>query len=129
MKNLFVNPNDTFEVNVYVDDRNDNTKITSFWPKDEEKSENVSENKITFRRPGYGDNVQILSSSLKVVDGAIQLDPNLLRYERFCTLIKEWTFCDENDKVMGITRENINKLNPDVANFVIAEMEKKLESM
>lgn len=127
MKNLFVNPNDTFEVNVCIG--TGKNSLPEIKEKIDKNDKDATEYSITFRRPGYGDNVQILSSSLKVVDGAIQLDPNLLRYERFCTLIKEWTFKDENDRIMEITRKNINKLNPDVANFVIAEMEKKLETM
>jgi hypothetical protein len=125
---MFISPENTFEINVYVDNRSDNTKITDFLPKEKDvKSEDITENKVIFRRPGYGDNVQILSSALKVVDGGLQLDPTLLRYERFCVLIKSWDFCDENGKIMEVNRENIGKLDPDIANFIIEKLEVKLE--
>jgi len=127
MKNMFVNSNNTFEVNVCTGtDKNGTSVISEKLSLDKDVLKDTSDNKIFFRKPGYGDNVQILSAALKVVDGGLQLDPTLLRYERFCTLIKSWDFKDENGKVLEVTRQNINALDPDIANFIIEKLEEKL---
>ena len=74
---------------------------------------------VKFRQPSYRDNVEILSMTLKTNGEAVEIDPALLRYERFCALVKEWDLVDEDGELVKVNRININKLNPDVATIIM----------
>jgi len=120
---LFVDQTKLLEIKFYVSLDKDGKQIVygSLEKATEGDIVQGSEYSMSFKRPSYVDNVKILNSALKVINGGeIQVNPVLMRYERFCTLLVKWSLTDE------VNKENIDKLDPDIANFVIAELEKVL---
>jgi hypothetical protein len=80
---------------------------------------NTVEHTVRFRQASYRDNVEILSMTLKTKGDDVEIDPALLRYERFCALVKEWTLTDADGEAVKVNRNNIDKLNPDVAAIIM----------
>jgi len=92
-------------------------------------SESVESYQITFRRPNYKDNVDILRMTMTTDGDGIKADFATLRYERFVGLVKEWSFKDENDHVIPATRANIDKLHPEIANAVMDALDEALDTI
>jgi len=118
---LFVDQTKLLEIKFYVSFDSEGKQIISSEKTKPDDASADTEYTMSFKRASYSDNVKILDSALKIInDGEIQVNPVLMRYERFCTLLVAWSLPDE------VNKENIDKLDPDVANFVVAELEKVL---
>ena len=122
---LFVDKSKLIEIKFYeMTDPEGNEKVSL----SKEENPGATEYSMFFRRPSYVDNVKILDSALKIVnDGEVQVNPILVRYQRFCTLLVKWTLKNEEGKDMEVNKENINQLDPEIANLIVAELEKTIQ--
>ena len=134
MNNLFVNPEEVVTVSIFVGQSNG--KVVASAKEAELKKENkeldlesVESHQITFRLPNYKDNVDIMKMTMTTDGESLKADIATLRYERFVSLVKEWSFKDENDKVIPANRTNIDKLQGIVANAVMDALDGALDSM
>ena len=127
MSGLFIKKDDTINVKIYLAQNQKNETI--FAIKKEEmvqqgiKEEDIKEETIEFRRPSYSDNVQIMNKAVNVQDGNVHIDPVVLRYNRFCTLLKAWTLKDKDGQPIPANTRFINEMNPDFANLILDELE------
>ena len=134
MNNLFVNPEENIAVEIFV--ATSKGKIIAESTEKALKSENkeidpesIESYQITFRRPSYKDNVDIMKLTMTTDGEGIKADIATLRYERFVGLIKEWSFKDESGSSIPATRENIDKLQGAVANAVMNALDEALDTM
>ena len=64
-----------------------------------------------------------MNKAVNVQDGNVHIDPVVLRYNRFCTLLKEWTLEDEYGQPIPANTRFINDMNPVFANLILDELE------
>jgi len=130
MKSLFVNQKDLIVVKVVVakDKKNENLYISNskedLLGKKEVDKDSLEEYEVRFKHSDYGDSVNIYSNSVNIEGNSVKVDPMAVRYKRFITLIKDWTFTDEDGKSLKVSEDNINALHPDLANFILDELER-----
>jgi len=132
MKGLFVNKNDKVVIDLYACLNKEKSNI--YISADKEAllknngadEETVQKHSITFRRPNYGDNVYIYGESVKMGEEGVEIKGAKLQYEKMIRLLESWTLCDEDGKVMPATRDSVLSLNPDLANLIIEELDKKI---
>ena len=104
------------------------------WPKGQNPFKNTDESKaknyeIFFRYPTYKDNLVFLDSGVKFDEnGGLSFVSNQSRYTRFVTLLKRWTFKDEEGKEVAATAENAEKLDPILSAVIVSELEKALKT-
>ena len=134
MNNLFINPEDTITVTIFVG-QVDN-KIVAASKKDDLKKENkdvdlesVESYQVSFRRTNYKDNVDIMKMTMTTDGESLKADIATLRYERFVNLVKGWSFKDENGNVIPANRENIDKLHGSVADAILNAFDEALDSL
>ena len=133
MNNLFVNPEEMITVRIFVGQVNGKV-VASSKEADLKKDnkdldlESVESHQVTFRRPNYKDNVDIMKLTMTTDGESLRADIATLRYERFVSLVKEWTFKDENGNMIPANRVNINKLHGLVANAVMDSLDEALDT-
>jgi hypothetical protein len=88
----------------------------------------VESHQITFRRPNYKDNIDILRVTMTTDGDEVKIDAATLRYERFVSLVQSWTFKD-GENTIPASRENINKLEFGIANTIMDALDNALGSM
>ena len=115
---LFVDQTKLLEIKFYVGSDKDGKQMISSKKFTSDDVVQSTEYSMSFKKPSYADNVKILDSALKVINEEIQVNPVIMRYERFCILLAKWSLPEE------VNKENIDRLDPEIANFVIAELEK-----
>lgn len=104
------------------------------WPKGQNPFKNIDESKaksyeVFFRYPTYKDNLVFLDSGVKFDDnGILSFVSNQSRYTRFVTLLKRWTFKDEEGKDVAATAENAERLDPTLSAVIVSELEKALKA-
>lgn len=130
MKGIFVNKRERIKVNFVIGQTKKGECVAALDDKSFEEKDEVSsieEHYVEFKRPSYRDNVETFSKTLRVEGQNMQIDPALLRYERFCTLISDWSFTKDDGSIYKPTRENIDNLNPDIANVIMDGLDRELE--
>lgn len=129
MKNIFVNKEDSIKVNFVVGTDKNGKTVSALKESDFDKSLEVKDlesHYVIFRVPTYADNVEVFSKTLTVEGDNATVDPALLRYERFCILVKDWSFKDEEDKAIRASRENIDSLSTNIANTIMDGLDNAL---
>ena len=53
----------------------------------------------------------------------IAFDASSVRYERFVSLLTDWTLVDSAGESLAATKENVDKLHPTLASVVLEKME------
>lgn len=135
MNSLFIKRDEIIEVKIYTSKIKDGSQMVVankreiLEKNDQVNPETIIEDIVKFRKPSYGDDVSILSRNVNM-DGAgdVKFNPASVRYSRFITLLKDWTFKDESGNKVEPTAENVNAMHPELANFIIDGLEEKLGS-
>jgi len=123
MQNLFVNENDEFIIRftVATDDKgtvfcdtNRESLIESF--KDKVKELEIKDYEAVFRKPSFGDSIELYDSIFSLTKGTnLSFNPVLIRSNKIIALIKSWNLQGEKNKP---TEEDIRKLHPTVATVI-----------
>jgi len=120
MVSLFIKEDDTFRIDFFIGQNKDGKQTISLKKEDVVSPESHF---VIFRKPNYRDNVAIISSSVSSNFQQITVDPAKMRYERFVRLAKEWSFVNEDKEIIVPTRENIDKLSPMLADFIVEQLD------
>ena len=123
---LFVKPDNTVDVEVFVYEKDGNvlaTNDTSDIPK--EVGLEIKTLKFIFRKPSYQDSVEIMSKSqnknIAPTEGSpITIDPNGFNSAILYTLLKDWDIEDSKGIKMSVNQRNINSLQPAIARAAVA---------
>jgi len=133
MNNIFVDPKEKITVTIFIGQQNN--KIVSAVSEEELKKnykdvgiETIESHQITFRRPNYKDNVDILRVTMTTDGDEIKFDAATLRYERFVSLVQSWTF-KNGENAIPANRDNINKLEFGIANTIMDALDNALGSI
>lgn len=109
----------------------ENGKIAC-WAKDDDiplgiKKSSIENHVITFRVPTYKDNMLFLDAGLKISpSGEISVVSNQLKYTRFITLLKSWTFVDDSGNPLPATEEMANQISPSIVDLIVFELEEQI---
>ena len=83
----------------------------------------VEEYTVVFKRPSFGDTVQ-MGQSINMSDlSSVNFDPWTLRFQRMKHLLKSWNLKDNDGKPMSANAENLSKLHPTVANIIGTQLD------
>lgn len=127
MPGFFVSNSDTFEIVVYS------------YVKEEELIVSASDNdmpadteptaiKVVFRKPTNKDAVMLSSSSIKTnLEGNVQIDITKMQDYVMRNLIVSWNLKDENDQLVTVNQDSIDKLNPTLARVIAGEALNKIK--
>lgn len=82
---------------------------------------------VTIKKFSYGQQQDIAGKSLKIsasIDD-VRTDVNMqtINKETLLMGIKSWTFTDPSGKPMAVTKQGVFKLNPEDAEFILAEIQ------
>ena len=124
MKNLFVDENEEFTIKFSVGtdekgtifcDINKESLIESFG--DTIKQDEIEDFEVVFRKPSFGDSVDLYNSifSINNVGTDLNFNPVLARYNKIAALVKRWNLGGEEIKP---TDEDIKKLHPTIATVI-----------
>jgi len=132
MNNIFVDPKEKITVTIVIGQQKG--KIVSAVNEDELKKNykdvdmaTIESHQITFRRPNYKDNIDILRVTMTTDGDEVKIDAATLRYERFVSLVQSWTLKNGESDITA-NRENINKLEFGIANTIMAALDNSLGS-
>jgi len=130
MNSLTVNKEDIMKIEFY-EAKNAEGTVMYISSKKEELSnskdvaqETIKKHEVIFRKPNFKDNTNILSKAIKVESGNIVVDPVMLKYVRFVTLLKDWDLIDDDGMPMSPNSTSVDKLDSDVANLIMDQLEK-----
>ena len=128
MSGLFIKPSDEIKIVFYTvlgpdEELHCNVDKKELLKIEGAKEEAIKEHGIVFRMPNYKDNVETFGKAVKIEGDNVQVDPIALRYMRFCTLLKSWTFKDDNEKSIPPDPRFINELNPILAGLILDELQ------
>ena len=123
MQNLFVNEKDEFTVRFTVAtdekgtifcDLNKKSLIESFEEKIKEME--IKDYEVVFRKPSFGDSVELYDSIFSLKNGAdLNFNPVLARYNKIIALVKSWNLQGDMSEP---TEEEIRKLHPTIATVI-----------
>jgi len=126
---IFIEDKDTIDVKVFILDTGDNIyadtdkKVLLKRLKEEKVEGDCTEHVFKIGRMNYRVNVEVTKKSVTMNGEDISVDPSTYRYERFVSLVRDWTFKDAKGKKVPVNRSNIDKLNPEVANAVLVKLD------
>jgi len=130
--NLFVDKNDTFDIEIYVFN-NESEELTATADVKEIPPDTKPETlKFTFRRASYKDTIDITSSSVSAnfssdLTSDFRIDPTKWQDVVLRKLLVSWNLMDSEGKPKPLTQDNINQLNPSIARVVSAEATIKIK--
>tara|TARA_Y100000034_G_scaffold136856_1_gene216427 strand:- start:14777 stop:15157 length:381 start_codon:yes stop_codon:yes gene_type:complete len=124
--NIFVDPNDFFEVNLYIGEEKG---ILSCVSDEDEAKKKFDGNKyeshwVRFDQLTYGSSLKVQELTFNFDDGQTRFDPIAFRHNRCAILLKDWSFVDENSNKIPATRENMEKMSDTVAQSILLELDK-----
>jgi hypothetical protein len=126
--NIFVDPNDFFEIHLYVGAKE---KVVSCSVDEDEAKKDFDEGKyekhwVRFKYPTYGSSLKIqeLSFNINSEDGRAVFDPLGFRSNRCFILLKDWSFVDANNNKVTPNRENMERMNDTIAQTILLELDK-----
>ncbi len=133
MKGLIISPDDRITVKFaigllkdgqMVGDTNEEMLARTF--EEELEMDTVESHEASFRRPTFGDLVEI-SGKVSTVDGTgFDFNPLAIRLTRMKSLLKSWTLEDEDDGPIPANAESVNNLEPLVANIIGMQLDTAL---
>ncbi len=92
--------------------------------------EEFLEIKLYFRKPSYRDDMDIISDTVtQTVDytgQSMSINPALVRYSRLNQLLIDWDLTDDEGKKVKVELENLDKLDPALANAILEAMDQKV---
>ena len=123
--NIFVDPSDFFEINLYIGNE-DGVIACTIEESDAKKSfdEDYESHWVRFEYPTYGSTLKIQELTFNFDEGRAKFDPVAFRHHRCATLLKDWSFVDENKNKIPATRENMETMSDIVASTILLELDK-----
>tara|TARA_Y100000034_G_scaffold54409_1_gene66679 strand:- start:2160 stop:2540 length:381 start_codon:yes stop_codon:yes gene_type:complete len=123
---IFIDPNDYFEINLFIGEEND--RLACVLEEDEAK-EKFKDGKyeshwVRFERPNYGHSVKIQELTFNFDSGKTSFDPISFRHHRCSVLLKDWSFVDENNNKIPATADNMEQMDEAVAGVILLELDK-----
>tara|TARA_Y100000034_G_scaffold136854_1_gene216411 strand:+ start:2077 stop:2457 length:381 start_codon:yes stop_codon:yes gene_type:complete len=124
--NIFVGSNDYVEINLYIGEEDGYLSCVT----DEKEAKKLFDDEkyevhwVRFKDPTYGTSLKIQELSFSVNDGRAEFDPISFRANRCFTLLKDWSFVDENNNKVPPTRESMEKMSDVVAQTILLELDK-----
>jgi len=125
MNKLFIKKDDNIIVNIVIGLDAKKEKIFADLTEENLVKNNkeldattIEKHSITFKRPNYGETVEIMKNSVKTDGETVEINPFLFRHLRLTNLIREWTFKNDDGTIVKITREHVENLNPVIANVI-----------
>lgn len=123
---LFISENDSTDASLYVG--NKEGKLFVFDTDQEAKAffnkDKFSKIDFSFKKLDFGSSRRIQEKSIVSRDGNMSFDIFSFRYERLINSIKSWSISDENGSPVPVTRENIDKMEPVLANAILGLCDK-----
>lgn len=108
---------------VLVADVSKQSLISTFGDEVDESS--IEEHWAIFRRPTFGDTIDI-NGKMKSSDGVnLEFNPIAARFQRMSKLLKSWSL-KQGDELIPATAESILRLDPFIANIVGMNLDAKL---
>ena len=142
MKGLFIDDNEEIVVKfVLAQDKSTNEFYVDVKKEGLEKTyadkidvNLVEEHEVVFKRPGFKDKTDILSKSTSILgsnaDGMkISIDVAIARFKAMVSLIKRWTFKDNDGNDVPVSEENVSKLDPFIAAIISAQFDTQVGGM
>jgi hypothetical protein len=133
MNNLFVKKDEIISVKIYVGTNKDATKIFADLSSEKLTKNNpdvekttIEEHTVNFRKPNYGNLVEMMKNSVKTDGITVEINPVVLRHSRLIILTKDWTFKDEDGNPIKVTTQNIENLSPIIADVIASGLEEEL---
>ena len=129
MKSIFITEDDEIVINFAFAETKDDKLVADISKKFLKETfgetlvnGSVQEHKAVFKRPAFGDIID-MGSDLSTSDGnSLTFDMIKIRGKRMQSLIKSWTLKD-GDKDIAATSENINKLDPTIAYVIGVQLD------
>jgi len=123
--NIFVDPDDFFEINLYVGMEAGVLSCTTDESEAKKKFDPEYESHwVRFEYPTYGSTLKIQELTFNFDDGGTKFDPVAFRHHRCATLLKDWSFVDTNNNKIPATRENMENMSDIVASTILLELDK-----
>jgi hypothetical protein len=123
---LFISENDTTDASLYVGHKDG--KLFVFDTDQEAKAffnkEKFSKIDFCFKKLDFGSSRKIQEKSIVNRDGNMSFDIMSFRYERLINSIKSWSISDENGITVPVTKENIDRMDPVLANAILGLCDK-----
>jgi len=79
---------------------------------DKEKEYEIKKYEIVFKRPSFGETVELYDSIFSASGNSIDFNPLQARYKKIILLIKEWNLEDAEGNKIDINDKNIRSLHP-----------------
>jgi len=133
MIDLFIRPGDEIIIKFAVAQDKNGKIYTDAVKKDLEevlgnKVENIEEYTVVFKKPSFKDTMEI-SQSISTDGTSIKLNLLADKYHKMIKLIKSWTLKDENGEILETNAENINALNPIIADIISSQLDSETNNM
>jgi hypothetical protein len=123
---LFISENDNMDASLYVGYKDG--KLFVFDTDQEAKTffnkDKFSKIDFSFKKLDFGSSRKIQEKSIVNRDGNMTFDILSFRYERLINSIKSWSILDENDNPVPVNKENIDKMEPVLANAILGLCDK-----
>lgn len=130
MKGLIISPDDRITIKFalglnkngsIIGDTSEETLKRTFG--EDLRTDTIEEHQALFRRPTFGDLVRI-TGTISTTDGTgFDFNPLAIRIGRLKGLLKEWSLKDEEDQPIPAIPENVDKLDPVVANIIGVQLD------
>jgi len=123
MEGLFINPEDEVSVEVFVSHDNTGNLLTHYTREALVEEHDVDPalvemHTFVFRRPSFKDAVNAVGD-MATKDGiSLSFNPLAIRFARIKSLLKDWSLKDGEGNKVPVTEQNIEKLNPVLADMV-----------
>jgi hypothetical protein len=130
MKGLIISPDDRITIKFAIGRTKSGSIVGDTTSKmltetfgEELETDTIEAHEASFRRPTFGDFVNI-TGKVSTVDGTgFDFSPLAIRLTRMKSLIKSWTLVDENDNPIPADANSINNLDPFVANIIGVQLD------
>jgi hypothetical protein len=121
MISVFIDQEDEFTVDFYIG-KNKEGKLFIKDSEAEIKSINkeieVEKHYVVFKRPSFGDIVNIASNFYGNQDGEFSFNAMNDKLKKTSFLLKRWSFNDKDDKEIIPNEKQVRALNPLIADYI-----------
>ena len=127
MQNLFIQENEEFTIGFTVAT---NEKGSIFCDINKEsliesiqgvENMEIQDYKVTFKRPSFGDSLELYNSIFSVNDETgVNFNPLLARYNKIVALIKGWDLKEGGEKP---TEQEVRSLHPIIATVIAVQVD------
>jgi len=133
MIDLFIKPGDEIKINFVVATDKGGKIYIDLSKKDmiemlEDNLSAIEEHFVIFKKPNFKNTVEISQS---ITTNGTDIKFNLLvdRYHKMLKLLKSWTLKDDKGEILEPNKNNIDNLNPIIADFLSNRLDSETTSI